>query len=141
MVSHDPLDVLSWADKILVLKDGRIIQEGNPHQIYYQPVNEYCAGLFGDYNLINVNTSSLPASISSNNLNGKLLLIRPEQINLTESKENSICGNVKNILFWGSYYTVDVIAGKQTLRVKTCGTQLKEGDSVNLLINGDTWFI
>ena len=52
LVSHDPLDILSWADKMLVMKDGKIVQKGKPEIIYRQPVNEYVGGLFGKYNLI-----------------------------------------------------------------------------------------
>jgi ABC-type sugar transport system ATPase subunit len=52
MVSHDPLDTLSWADEIIVMKAGKLVQQGTPMQIYQQPVNEYIAGLFGKYNLL-----------------------------------------------------------------------------------------
>jgi iron(III) transport system ATP-binding protein len=52
MVSHDPEDSLAWADEIMVLKNGKVIQQGTPHSIYREPVNEYVAGLFGAYNLI-----------------------------------------------------------------------------------------
>jgi ABC-type sulfate/molybdate transport systems ATPase subunit len=41
LVSHDPADVLSWADEILVLQDGALIQQGTPEDVYKQPVSEY----------------------------------------------------------------------------------------------------
>src|SRR5687767_587781 len=82
MVSHDALDILSWADRILVMKDGELIQEGTPEHIYQQPVNEYCAGLFGEYNLIHSNHSNIFAAIPAINLNGKQLLIRPEHFSI-----------------------------------------------------------
>ena len=53
IVSHDAADSLSWADRIIIMKDGSIIQDASPKEIYYTPFNEYCAGLFGDYNLLN----------------------------------------------------------------------------------------
>ena len=52
LVSHDPLDTLSWADEILVLQDGRLLQRGSPERVYRQPVSEHAAGLFGKYNLL-----------------------------------------------------------------------------------------
>ncbi|MEJ0101373.1 MAG: ABC transporter ATP-binding protein [Bacteroidota bacterium] len=52
MVLHDAPDILSWADTILIIKDGQIIQKGIPEQVYRQPVNEYCAALLGEYSLI-----------------------------------------------------------------------------------------
>ena len=83
LVSHDALDILSWADTVLVMKDGLVIQQANPQQVYKQPVNEYCAGLFGDYNLIDLNKAKTFASVPGIQLNGKQLLIRPEQINIS----------------------------------------------------------
>ena len=53
LVSHEPSDVLSWADKIIVMKDGQIVQKDTSEKIYRKPANEYVAGLFGNYNLIN----------------------------------------------------------------------------------------
>lgn len=47
LVSHDPVDILSFAELIHVMKDGRIIQSGSPHDIYYHPKDEYVSGLFG----------------------------------------------------------------------------------------------
>jgi len=52
LVSHDPLDLMAWADEVLVLRDGGVEQQGPPERIYRQPINEYVAGLFGKYNLI-----------------------------------------------------------------------------------------
>ncbi len=46
LTSHDPMDTLSWADEIIVLKDGIILQKDTPENIYRKPVNEYVAGLF-----------------------------------------------------------------------------------------------
>ncbi|MEJ7666121.1 MAG: ATP-binding cassette domain-containing protein [Hymenobacter sp.] len=51
LVSHDAADVLSWADEILVLRRGQLVQRGSPQHLYQQPIDEYTAGLFGDYNL------------------------------------------------------------------------------------------
>lgn len=53
LVSHDPYDTLTWADQIIILKDGRLIQQGPPKQVYNHPVDEYTAGLLGDYTVNN----------------------------------------------------------------------------------------
>jgi len=53
LVSHDPYDTLTWADKIIVLKDSRIAQQGPPREVYEKPINEYVAGILGDYTLAN----------------------------------------------------------------------------------------
>jgi ABC-type sulfate/molybdate transport systems ATPase subunit len=38
LTSHAPDDTLSWADEIIVMKEGRIIQKGAPEIIYHQPL-------------------------------------------------------------------------------------------------------
>src|SRR5690606_32752154 len=52
LVSHEPSDVLAWADKVIVIRNGIIVQKGTPKNIYTCPVDEYTAGLFGPYNFI-----------------------------------------------------------------------------------------
>lgn len=49
LVSHDPADLLSWADQLILLKDGNIVQHGTPEELYMHPVDEYAAGLLGKY--------------------------------------------------------------------------------------------
>ncbi|RYY82284.1 MAG: ABC transporter ATP-binding protein, partial [Chitinophagaceae bacterium] len=52
LITHDPPDALSWADQLLVLRDGVVAQQGSPQQLYRQPHSEYVAGLLGPYNLL-----------------------------------------------------------------------------------------
>jgi len=47
LVTHDPLEALVLADRLLVLEDGRIVQEGTPAQVARQPATEYVATLVG----------------------------------------------------------------------------------------------
>ncbi len=49
LVSHDPFDVLSWADEVLILRNGQLVQQGPPLEIYTRPIDEYAAALLGDY--------------------------------------------------------------------------------------------
>jgi iron(III) transport system ATP-binding protein len=53
LVSHDPYDTLTWADLLIVLKDGGLVQSGSPRDVYEHPIDEYVAGLLGDYTLAN----------------------------------------------------------------------------------------
>ncbi|WP_162127396.1 ABC transporter ATP-binding protein [Flavobacterium phycosphaerae] len=52
IATHDSTDVLSFADAVLVLQQGKIIANGTPKTIYHQPQNKYIASLFGDVNEI-----------------------------------------------------------------------------------------
>lgn len=102
LASHDPHDTLSWADEILVMKEGRIVQRGTPKEIYYQPKNEYVAGMFGKYNLL----TSQEASWLGIEANEKGVLIRPEDFII--NKKDGPNGVIKKINFQGSFYEVEL---------------------------------
>ncbi|HEY4337289.1 MAG TPA: ATP-binding cassette domain-containing protein [Puia sp.] len=53
LVSHDPYDTLTWADKLIVLQESRIVQQGTPRDVYQQPISEYVGALLGEYTLAN----------------------------------------------------------------------------------------
>ncbi len=130
MVSHDALDILSWADTILLMRGGRIVQKGTAKEVYQQPVNEYCAGLLGDYNIIDSSTFPSFSLFSNTEIKGKKMLLRPEQFIISETGNNAVAGIVQQVLFWGSYYTVDVLVEQLVLRVKTNNQQLTVGSKV-----------
>lgn len=128
MVSHDPLDTLSWADTFLIMKDGRIIQHGKPDEIYLNPVNEYVAGLFGKFNVISnalVKTWKLKTSI-----------VRPEHLKIV-AKPNTRTkkGKITGVQFFGNYYEVEVQILKQLLTVRTFAGNYRVGEVVYVLNN------
>jgi molybdate transport system ATP-binding protein len=47
VVTHDPLDALTLADRLVFLDDGRIVQEGPPREIVEHPRNRYVAEVAG----------------------------------------------------------------------------------------------
>jgi len=47
-VTHDQLEAMSMADRILIMRDGVIQQIGTPHEVFNRPVNEFVAGFVGD---------------------------------------------------------------------------------------------
>lgn len=127
LVSHDAADTLSWADAILVLKEGKIIQRGTPQEIYHKPVDEYCAGLFGEYNLLN--TQNVQAFAHQ-----QQLIVRPEQFSIIPEDGTAAKGIIHSVYFFGSYYSVDVLVNGQLLRIKTFNQQLLAGDVIYLRI-------
>lgn len=100
IVSHDPQDTLSWADEILVLRKGRIVQQGTPDVIYHQPANSYVAGLFGKFTRLSAKT----AKAFGLRITSKDVLIRPEgfRIQLKKGKRSRL-GIIKGIHFFGTH--------------------------------------
>jgi ABC-type Fe3+/spermidine/putrescine transport system ATPase subunit len=142
LVSHDPLDVLSWAERILVLKEGRIIQEGSPFQVYRQPVNEYVAALFGSYNLMGAGQVENFPDLLSGGMNGKKLFIRPEDFAIDSNGILPIRGIIKDIIFWGGYYELEVLLPGKSVRVKTDRGNFRKGDAISLSLNrDDAWLM
>jgi multiple sugar transport system ATP-binding protein len=48
LVTHDQLEAMSLADKIVIMKDGRLQQYGTPLEIYDNPANEFVANFIGE---------------------------------------------------------------------------------------------
>lgn len=46
-VTHDQVEAMTLADKIVVLKDGRVMQIGAPMELYHHPANQFVAGFIG----------------------------------------------------------------------------------------------
>jgi len=47
LVTHDPLDAMVMTDRLLVIEDGRIVQQGTPVQVARRPATQYIARLVG----------------------------------------------------------------------------------------------
>lgn len=131
LVSHDPANILSWADHIIVLQEGQIIQEGSPAAIYYTPVNDYAAGLLGDFNLIE-NDHPLRKILR---LPSERLFYRPEEFNITAKENSNISGIVEEKLFYGNHYKLDIKLTKGRLSILTCTVSSSIGEEVGIAFN------
>lgn len=52
MVTHNATDALELSDHLLILKKGKLLEQGAPKHLYYQPKALYTAGIMGDFNRI-----------------------------------------------------------------------------------------
>ena len=50
LVTHDPEEAMRMADRIALMRHGRIVQEGTPAQLYKHPVDSFVAGFFREIN-------------------------------------------------------------------------------------------
>ncbi|HZB13907.1 MAG TPA: ABC transporter ATP-binding protein [Chryseolinea sp.] len=130
LVSHEPADVLSWADKIIVMKSGEIVQDGSAKKIYRMPVSEYVAGLFGNYNLLDgANALSLIERWGMK-ATKKRLLIRPENLKIVTKKHNAVPGKVVAVSYFGSYYEINVKVEELNILIRSKKNKAKRGDRV-----------
>jgi iron(III) transport system ATP-binding protein len=84
MVTHDQEEALTMADRIMVMRDGKVMQVGTPMDIYRKPENPFVAQFIGRMNIIPAN-SGIPFSRNGNPewANAKTLGIRPEDVSLS----------------------------------------------------------
>jgi len=72
VATHDAEDALSFADKMIAIRDGKVIAASTPRELYDNPGNKYIAYLFDDVNEIIIE--------------GEKLLLYPHQIQIVENK-------------------------------------------------------
>lgn len=121
-VTHDQEEAYSIADRLLLLHDGKILQNGKPHEIYQHPKNVWVARFFGLGNLIEGRVKErsplmveTPLGTIKASCEGEppqigdqsTLLFRPNQacMNLSECA-NRFTGEVIDQLFQGDDYHV-----------------------------------
>ncbi|MEL6583968.1 MAG: ABC transporter ATP-binding protein [Pseudomonadota bacterium] len=52
LVTHEPAEAMRMADRIILMRDGKIVQEGAPHNMYNYPVDQQAAAFFSDTNVV-----------------------------------------------------------------------------------------
>jgi len=103
-VTHDQKEALSLADRMAVMRDGKIIQLGTPREVYNTPVNRFVADFIGETNFINGKLKSKAnghfvfetqiGEIKATGVNisdGTELVcsVRPESINVSDSPQDN----------------------------------------------------
>lgn len=96
--SHTPDEILMFSDQIIVMKDGEIVDNDSPYNIYHLPSTAYTATLTGEVNLIPVSYFGVQ--------NDELLLVRPQHLSLATT---GIKGKVINSYFQGSSFLIKVM--------------------------------
>lgn len=100
-VTHDQIEAMTMADKIIVLKDGEISQSGTPLELYDTPRNRFVATFIGspsmnilpaetiDKNKIKLNDGQI-VNVSNSEVPGKTVLlgIRPEDLSVNTEGES-----------------------------------------------------
>ena len=117
--THEIQEVMPWLDQIVVLQEGRLIQNDAPEETYRNPYNEYVARLFGEVNVFNDEEKKAFGVEKS--------FYFPTEIKIAE---NGLKAEVVESRFGGNHYWNKISANGKTLTVFS-EHQLK--DSVHLL--------
>lgn len=122
LVTHDLPEALAWADRLIVLRQGRVAQSGSPTDLYRRPVDSWVAAFLGQANLIpgtvvRVGAGEAVVATALGELSGALarpdappaegaavvLCLRPEclRIDAHPPEDNAFAGRVLDSLFQG----------------------------------------
>ncbi|MBK0378089.1 ABC transporter ATP-binding protein [Mucilaginibacter segetis] len=130
MVSHDPAEVLSMADELLVLQDGEITEAGHPKLVYQTPKQLYTASLLANCNIL----SAEEALLCGITTHKETVVIYPEWIRINPAlKTNNWV--ISQILFKGFYEDIILENRDVILRIINYeNDKYKAGDEVALEI-------
>ncbi|WP_299526093.1 ABC transporter ATP-binding protein [uncultured Lutibacter sp.] len=99
VATHDTTDALSFADEILVIRDGNFVAINSPEALYKNPKNAYVASLFNEINEIPLSKIDLKSPSKDT------ILVYPNQIKFV--KKSEIKATVLTSYFKGSYYLIE----------------------------------
>ncbi len=140
-VTHDQAEAMSMADRVVLLRDGRIEQNAPPEEIYQQPASTFVARFIGTppMNIIQLDMQGDGAAIRGldhphmpNQLGEDLSLgVRPEDIEISDGP--GVPAIVCSLEYLGADSIVDCRIGEQMVSVRTHGRiKIEPGTQVNL---------
>lgn len=161
-VTHDQEEALSMSDVIAVMRDGKIVQEGSPTELYRQPLDRYVAGFIGQSNFIfgqvvevgeeaairTVNSVVLQAPCSPNAKplaigDKAVVAVRPERINITSGKDAVSAGfegRIIQVTFLGDqteYHVETEKVGRLLIRMSSSAAIFAIGEPVSVHWSSD----
>ena len=156
-VTHDQVEAMTMADRIVVLHDGRVEQVGSPLELYHHPASLFVAGFIGaprmnflDVEVLSAGEQSLslrlfnglnlgvPATATAAKAGDRLKLgIRPEHVVLTE--DGALRGEIEALEHLGprTYLHARLADGTRFVVQTTGDTSVREGDRLGLGIRAE----
>jgi ABC-type Fe3+/spermidine/putrescine transport system ATPase subunit len=116
-VTHDQEEAFAIADRVVLLRDGRVVQIGTPREVYRQPASAWVARFLGLANLLDAKVvgdeieteiGRLVISSLKSQIANRKLLIRPEAARFGETGPNVVRGVVTERSFRGERYRLGV---------------------------------
>ena len=139
-VTHDQTEAMSMADRIILLRQGKVEQSGTPAELYEQPASTFVAGFIGTppMNLLDLEPSGNGAAIAGSKGAivvteggaGLQLGVRPEHVQIRDIGHEA---TVETTEYFGADSIITCRIGSQTLLVRIPGRPgLSPGSSVHL---------
>jgi multiple sugar transport system ATP-binding protein len=155
-VTHDQVEAMTIADRIVVLNNGEIQQVGTPHEIYSTPANIFVGGFIGspamnfitgtieNYHFVSPEvTISIPEShrVFLKDYNGKkvVLGVRPENFGLKGNPGEGIMCHIDIVECLGSEYIIHFTLKDQEYRarISTAVIELQVGDEIEMFMKSE----
>ena len=157
-VTHDQVEALSLADRVAVMDQGRIVQEGTPAEIYERPTNLFVGSFLGAANVLAGKIEELvgegSARIALEGCGHRLTLVaderpgvvvdvvlRPENLTITSPQDapelNTVPGRITALAFQGNSveYEVDIGGGTSLRVIARAQADLVRGTPVRIGID------
>jgi multiple sugar transport system ATP-binding protein len=154
-VTHDQVEAMTMADRIVIMNAGNIEQVGDPLTIYYQPANLFVAGFIGTpkMNFLPVGLRSRPDGVallvpggseiavppmpSMPRIEEGILGVRAEHIHVSVARSGLMPGTIRLVEHLGSETLLHIDAGlAENLIAKDAGlSQWRSGDTVGIALD------
>ncbi|WIX77364.1 ABC transporter ATP-binding protein [Amycolatopsis carbonis] len=154
MVTHDRQEAFGMADRMAVLREGRIEQLDTPREVYRRPVNAFMAGFAGDANLLSGTVTATGELTEVTTAAGVLVtgdeaapgadvvvLVRPEDVRIeppAPAGPGLLAATIAESFFYGSSLVVQADAAGtriQALVTGTASTRFEAGQQVSLRVD------
>ncbi|WP_293761383.1 ABC transporter ATP-binding protein [uncultured Aquitalea sp.] len=139
-VTHDQEEALTMSDRIFVMNQGRVEQEGRAEMVYTQPATEFVARFMGNYNLLGAADAHKLLGLD---IQGHMA-IRPESIHVLDAsanQEGALDATIRQHQLLGSIIRYQVESQGITLQVdrlnRTASDLMPAGTAVKLQISRD----
>ena len=143
-VTHDQEEALTMSDTIVVMRDGHILQIGDPKHIYDEPANAFVADFIGESNifrgtmvrdeLVAFAGLEFPGVDFGFGENVPVdVVVRPEDITVVGEDVGQLVGTIRSVLFKGVHYEMIIDCGEYTFKVHST-TMQPQGSRVGLSI-------